>query len=147
VRRRDQGLVTTDDYLETRRRLVRAALEPKADGDGNREAADILGVDEGTIRNDLAAENSADGKNNSTKNNGGHADGVEFSLPVDTIGEILGVAEAIRRRDTSPDHELDSKADEKNNGAGELASSNDEAAKHAGENRRRFGGHRVIGPE
>jgi hypothetical protein len=36
VRRRDQGLVTTDDYLETRRRLVRAALELKADGDGNR---------------------------------------------------------------------------------------------------------------
>jgi hypothetical protein len=31
--------------------------------------------------------------------------------------------------------------------SGELASSNDEAAKHAGENRRRFGGHRVIGPE
>jgi hypothetical protein len=34
---------------------------------------------------------------------------VEFSSPVDTIGEILGVAEAIRRRDTSPDHELDAK--------------------------------------
>ena len=28
VRRRDQGLVTADEYLETRRRLVRAALKP-----------------------------------------------------------------------------------------------------------------------
>jgi hypothetical protein len=72
-RRRDQGLVTTDDYRETRRQLVRAVLELKADGDSNREAADILGLEETADGRDVAAN----------------------APSVDTTVEILAVGEAI----------------------------------------------------
>jgi DNA-binding NarL/FixJ family response regulator len=53
--------------IEERREAV---LELKANGHSNRETAEILGVREGTVRNDLGAQNCADEEQKADKDNG-----------------------------------------------------------------------------
>ena len=60
---------------------VEAVLELVADGMSNRAIAEVIGVDEGTVRGDKRAENSA-GEADPTRESGGlEPGGAEFSAP------------------------------------------------------------------
>lgn len=70
-----------------------AVKELAAEGNSNRAIADILGVDEGTIRGD--AENSALLDKNFNTNNSGDGDSAENSAPLDAFA-VLAADEKIR---------------------------------------------------
>jgi hypothetical protein len=70
--------------------IERGLKELIADGHSNRESADILGVDEKTIRNDTSAENYAEEDKNSNKYSGVLAAVREIPHPLMPLQRLLG---------------------------------------------------------
>jgi len=77
--------------VEERREIVKELV---AEGMSQRGISEVLGVDEGTVRGDLRAENSAPADESSNKINGR---GAENSVPVDALA-VLAADEAVTKQ-------------------------------------------------